>query len=83
MGFKVQAHKCGECLFTQNRIVSDKRAAQIIRKCAREDVHFECHKGTAIGQEIACRGFHEAFPHIGQLRRIAERLGMIEEVTVK
>lgn len=76
-GFEVMARECDQCLVTKDRIVSGKRAAQIIGNCRRENKHFICHKSTE-GRDIACAGVHEMM--IGQMSRIAERLGMVVRV---
>jgi hypothetical protein len=47
---------CNECLTSKNRIVPGSRAAEIIRGCRANDIHFQCHKGTAAGQNVHCRG---------------------------
>jgi len=53
------ARPCGQCLTTRNRIVPGARAAEIIRSCRERDVHFQCHKGSAAGVNLHCRGVHE------------------------
>lgn len=77
-GLKVCEHKCDQCLFSPNRIVSKSRVAQIIRNCLKKDIHFECHKGTIEGVAVVCRGFYDQYPT--QLIRIAERLNVVEFV---
>jgi hypothetical protein len=81
--FKVQRERCNQCLFSPDKIVSDKRRKQILRECAQTDTHFVCHKGTIAGVEVCCAGFHEAFPHVGNLHRIAGRMGWVELVRVE
>lgn len=51
--------RCSQCLTTRNRIVSGERAAEIVRGCRREDNHFVCHKGSAAGLIVHCRGVHD------------------------
>ena len=53
------ARRCDQCLTTRNRIVSGARAAEIVRGCRRDDVHFQCHKGSLAGVNLHCRGVHE------------------------
>ncbi len=72
--FEVCSKKCDQCLLSVGRIVSVQRRAKIIADCKRRDTHFLCHKGSIAGRTIACRGFFDVYPHVGQLRRIAERL---------
>lgn len=75
--FKVMSRPCDQCLMTPKRIVSGARAAQLIKQCRRKDCSFICHKSPS-GQEVACRGHFDT--GVGQMSRIAERLGMIEDV---
>lgn len=50
---------CGQCLTTRNRIVPGERAAEIVRGCKRDGTHFQCHKGSAAGLNVHCRGVHD------------------------
>lgn len=52
--------RCDQCLTTRNRIVSGKRAAQILRDCKRAHNHFICHKAEP-GVILHCRGVHDIF----------------------
>jgi len=76
--FKVKKEKCDQCLFTENRIVSKKRASQIIRDCKKNDTHFICHKSSIDNNEVCCRGSFDSMST--NLIRIAGRLNMIVEV---
>jgi hypothetical protein len=78
MAFEVMSRQCSECLFSDRRIVSAKRASEIIKKCRRMDNSFECHKGSLADRHIACRGHFET--GVGQMARIAGRLGMVLEI---
>jgi hypothetical protein len=73
--FPVMARRCSECLFGENAIVSKKRRKAILLECERTDSHFECHKATAAGEEVCCRGFYET--RSTNLIRVAWRLGVI------
>jgi hypothetical protein len=73
---------CSECLFSADRIVSPARQREIVQESLARDTMFLCHKGTVTGVDVACRGFYDAYPGVGQVRRIAERLGLIEFVPV-
>lgn len=77
MPFEVMSRQCDQCLMSSARIVSGARAAQIIRDCRRKDCSFICHKSPR-GREIACRGHFDT--GVGQMSRIAERLGMVVEI---
>lgn len=80
MGFKVMSKKCDQCLFGPNKIVSNARKAELIRKIHAEGTNFLCHKGTINGEEIVCAGDLEADRYRTNMMRIAERLGVIEEI---
>jgi hypothetical protein len=77
---KVLRKRCPECLFTDARIVSERRAADIIRECARKDTHFICHRATMNGFEAVCRGFYDQ--STSQMIRIAQRLNGLEFIDV-
>ena len=83
MGLQVTDKCCGQCLFSKNKIVSDKRKAQILKKTAQDQSYFVCHKATIEGKDICCRGFYEKHGHVSQMVRIAERLNMVEFVPVE
>lgn len=75
-GFKVFDKPCDECLFGPNKVVSDKRKANIIEDCRARDSHFVCHKATINGDEdICCRSWFERFST--NLERVCGRLGML------
>lgn len=78
---KVSTKCCSECLFSDRKIVSDKRKEAVLRDCARKDTHFTCHKTSIAGQDVCCRGFYEN--QTSQLIRIAQRLGCVTFVDVE
>lgn len=75
---KVLKKCCGECLFTKNKIVSDKRREQLLKEIEAKDSHFICHKASMQDKEAVCRGFYEK--KTSNFIRISQRLGMIEFV---
>ncbi len=77
--FKIMAERCNQCLFGKDKIVSNRRRAEILRGLRRDDNHFICHKAQIAGQDIACRGDWDQ-NGCGQLGRIMGRLGGIEFV---
>lgn len=79
MTFKVMENRCDQCLYGPNKIVSNKRRAEIINEITRRDNHFVCHKATLAGENIACRGDWDQ-RGCGQLGRIAGRIGAVEFV---
>lgn len=76
---KVCEKRCDECLFSDKRIVSKARFAEIMQDLARKDGHFICHKSSIRGDkdEVVCHGSYEQMP---QLVRIAGRIGAIQFV---
>lgn len=78
-GFRVCAQQCENCLFTKDRIVPASRMKEIVRGCIEEDKHFVCHKHSMKGEDVMCRGYYDRdLP--SQMRRIAERLGVLRFV---
>jgi len=73
---KVYSECCKNCLLSKDRIVSGKRAKEIIDGCIRNQTYFICHKSD----EIVCKTFYDKFGFYSQLIRIAERLGVLKFV---
>ena len=78
-GFEVMKERCNQCLYGPDKIVSNKRRSEIIRKVDREDGYFICHKSSMAGGKICCRGDFDRGGG-GQLGRIAGRLGCLNFV---
>lgn len=76
--FKVKNKCCGECLFTKRAIVSNKRKKDILSGCRKNDSHFICHKATAIGEDICCKGFYDS--QTSNMIRVSQRLNMVKFV---
>ena len=77
--FKVMAERCDQCLFSEDRIVSKERMADVIKECRQKDIYFICHKATIAGdQKVCCRGFYDT--QDTQIIQIADRLGAVEFV---
>ena len=81
--FKVSDKRCNQCLFTKNKIVSDSRRDEVIKKCLKGDKHFICHKASLVGQDVCCRGFYEEFGRDVRSPRMATILGVIDFVDVE
>lgn len=77
--FRVCNKKCDECLFTTNKIVSDKRKREVIQGCLQEDTFFVCHKATIKGESVCCKGFYETYGSQINIVRIAQRLNAVSE----
>lgn len=80
MGLKVFKECCKNCLLSEDRIVSSKRAKEIIKGCAEKQTHFICHKASMNNEEIVCKKYFDTLGHQSQMIRIAERLNMVEYV---
>jgi hypothetical protein len=78
--FKVTEKRCNECLFSQNKIVSDERRRQVLAECEQNDSHFICHKSSMNGSDVCCRGFYDA--KSTNMIRIAQRLDAVEFVPI-
>ena len=76
--FKVKKEKCNECLYSANKIVSNKRKRELLADINKNDSHFVCHKASIQGEEVCCKGFYTSAT--SNLMRIAQRLGMVEFV---
>ena len=81
MGLKVFKECCKNCLLSEDRIVSSKRAKEIIKDCAESQTHFICHKATMNGdEEVVCKKFFDTIGYKSQMVRIAQRLNALEFV---
>lgn len=72
---------CDECLFSQNKIVSDERKAQLLEECWRGGTYFICHKATLKGHAVICHNFLKSTDGAGNVAiRVAQRFGFIKYV---
>ena len=76
--FKVKKECCNQCLFSEDKIVSNKRRQEILKGCRQRDNHFVCHKATIQGDDTCCRAFYDT--QTSNLMRISQRLNMVEFV---
>jgi len=77
---KVYKECCDNCLLTKDRIVSPKRAKDLLEEIAEKQSYFVCHKASMNGEEIVCKNFFDKLGHQSQLIRIAERLNSVQFV---
>ncbi len=68
------------CLLSKDRIVSPKRAKDLLNEIAEKQSYFVCHKASMNGQEIVCKTFFDKLGHRSQMIRIAERLNAVQFV---
>lgn len=85
MSFKVQRKKCDQCLFTDARIVSESRMKDVVQDCLDKDTFFVCHKTQvhALKESVCCRGYWDEYKNQFNLGRIAQRLGVVDEIELK
>ena len=76
--FKVKKERCSECLYSDNKIVSNERRKELLREIAKNDSHFICHKASIEGKDVCCKGFYESSS--SNLIRISQRMGMVKFV---
>ena len=75
---RVVSKQCDQCLFSKNKIVSDKRKADLLAKCKQEDTLFYCHKFSTRDEEVCCRGFFDR--ELNTYTQLAKRLNFYVEV---
>jgi uncharacterized protein YerC len=75
---KVYKECCGNCLLSKDRIVSPKRAKDLLKEIAERQSYFVCHKASVNGEEIVCKTFFDKLGHQSQMIRIAERLNVVQ-----
>lgn len=75
---KVFKTPCENCLFSDDKIVSNARKKELLSNCKKEQTHFICHKSTIKGEDTVCSGFYKKMGHVSQLIRIMQRIGGIE-----
>jgi hypothetical protein len=81
-GFEVYEKSCANCLFSPERIVSPKRATDVLKDCLARDTFFVCHKSSLSDgdRQVCCKRFYEAFGDMVQIIQIAQRLDAVEFV---
>ena len=79
-GFKVYDKPCDGCLLSSDRIVSARRAKQILVEVRESGGHFICHKATQRGEDVCCSSWFEARGEESNLIRMARRCNMIVRV---
>ena len=76
--FKVKKERCDECLYSKDKVVSNKRRNQLLSDLRKSDGHFICHKATINGEDTCCSGFYESTST--NMIRISQRLGVVQFV---
>ncbi len=88
---RVAAKPCSECLFSKNRVVSERRAQEVIADCLEIEAHFVCHVFSIKGDEgeltadeanVCCNGFFREYPDASQFMQFSHRLNAVNWVDV-
>ena len=77
---KVYKQPCKNCLLSKDRIVSGKRAKEIIKGCVQERTHFICHKASMNSEDVCCKTFFDTLGHVSKNIQFAKWLGVVKEV---
>jgi hypothetical protein len=77
---KVYQECCRNCLLSKDRIVSSKRAKDLLKEIEQKQSYFVCHKASMNDEEIVCKTFFDKLGHQSQMIRIAERLNAVQFV---
>jgi hypothetical protein len=78
--FQVVSDRGSECLFTNNKIVSDPRKAAIINQALANNSYFSCHQSTLLGVDLCCRGFFDLHQDDSLVTHLAVELNLVEFV---
>lgn len=79
---KVCDKQCDECLFTKNKIVTDKRRDELLSTVDARTDYFICHKASIVGEKVMCRGFYEKYGNVSILISLGKSLNLISFVDV-
>lgn len=72
---------CKECLFSKNRLVSERRKRQLLKECYETGTYFICHKATLKGRAVICHSFAKSTNGAGnQAIRVAQFFRCIQYV---
>jgi hypothetical protein len=79
----VRAEQCDQCLFTPDRLVPGRRAAELVRETtAQVGAPFVCHKAQVTDEaQSICRGWWDRFAHRDPITRLAIRTDVVRYVT--
>lgn len=80
--FKLRRTMCETCIYGPNSPIDKSRLSQYRLHWRAQDTHQICHKEQVEGKDdtVCCRGFYDANPGVGNLRRISERMGWVDIV---
>lgn len=70
---------CKNCLFSNDRIVSQERANEIINGCITDGTFFICHKASMNGKDTACNVFFHKHMN-DDISKVMIKVGLLEFV---
>ncbi len=82
MSLLVYETPCKNCLFSDNKIVSDQRKEEILKTCTEEQTHFTCHKATMQGKDVCCNRFYHTQGHVSKKIQLLNWLNAVQFVPV-
>lgn len=77
---RVMTKRCNECLYSNNRIISDERASALLAHCAETESHFICHKASSSGVDVMCRGHWDETKNETLRNRLAQELDRVRYI---
>lgn len=78
MPFQVYEKPCKNCLFTGDRVISPKRAGEMIKSCLENDQFFVCHCSSMQGGDVCCRKFFDTQGDKISVIRMAKGFEMVD-----
>lgn len=81
---EVCEHRCDQCLFSKNRVVTVEAAQRIVAEALAKDKWFTCHKGSLADppRDLVCNGFWELHRRDVLPLRLAVMLDLVTFVPV-
>lgn len=82
---KIQVYekRCNQCLFSDNRVVSEHRAELMLKELDGTNTHFICHKSTLDNNgSVCCKGFWDEYKNKMLKLILADKLGLVEFVAL-
>ena len=77
---KIRKKLCKNCLFSDNRLVSEDAAQRIIDETLEKDSFFICHESSIESGQVCCKGFFDNHKNDSLQTRLALMLNIFEFV---
>ena len=82
MKFQVYKKPCKNCLFSEDRIVPESRAKNLVAECIQDNTYFICHVSSSEGGEVCCYGFWQRYRNKVTLLKASEYFEQVEFIPV-